>query len=328
MQVDKTSFLRTFSIIVTCFGTMSTESAAQRHSYPVKPVRMIAPFPAGGGTDLIARLIAEQFRESLGQTFVVDNRAGAGSTIGTAIAAKSVADGYTILLTSNGLTVSRELYPNLPYDPGKDLNPVGLVASSPNVLVVNLAVRATSVQELIQLAKATPTKLNYASGGIGGSAHVCAEYFLRAVGMQGTHVAYKGTPPALIDVVAGNVQFMMAPVSPALPLLSAGRIRGLAVTSSKRTLFLPELPTVAEAGVKDFEYTTWYGLFVPAGTPKAIISTLSAELRKALGQSEIEKRLISQGFEPSWNTPEQLSAMVKIEIDKWKPILRASDTSK
>jgi tripartite-type tricarboxylate transporter receptor subunit TctC len=292
--------------------------------YPIKPVRMIAPFPAGGGTDLIARLAADKFAESLGQPFVVDNRAGAGSTIGTAIAVKATPDGYTILLTSNGMAVSKELYPDLPYDPIKDLAPVGLVASSPNVLVVTPAIRASSVQDLVKIARYGGTPLNYASGGAGGSAHVCTEYFLKAANIKATHVAYKGTPPALTDVVAGNVQFMMAPVAPALPLMSAGRVRGLAVTSAKRTQLLPKLPTVAESGLKDFEYATWYGLFAPNGTDRRIIEKLNAAIRKALARPEVEKRMMTQGFEPTPNTVAEFTRYVRAETAKWGPIIRAA----
>lgn len=328
MSIIRTG-LALWCVAAVVIGGHETAVAANAPAaYPTKPIRMIAPFPAGGGVDFIARQLGEKLAESLGQAIVVDNRAGAGSTIGTAIAASATPDGYTILLTSNALSVSSELYKNLPYNPVKDLAPISLVAASPNVLVVNSSTPASSVQGLIQLAKDKQSNLNYASGGIGGSAHVCAEYFLGAAKIKVAHVAYKGTPPALTDLVAGNVQFMMAPISPAFPLMKAGRIRALGVTSAKRTPLLPDVPTIAESGLPGFEYATWYGLLAPVGTPRQIVDRLNGEVRKALELPDVQKRLSAQGLEPSWQSVEQFKAYVRSEIAKWGPIVRASRTSK
>ena len=321
-------------VFLACLTAMvairaGTAIAADAKSvYPTKPVRVIVPFPAGGGTDFMARVIGEKLSESLGQSFVMDNRPGAGSTLGSAIAAGATPDGYTLLLASNGITVSAELYKNLSYSATKDFMPISLAGTSPNVLVVNASVPASTVTELIELAKSQPGKINYASGGIGGSAHLCAAYFLGRTEIKVTHVAYKGTPPALTDVIAGNVEFMMAPIAPAIPQVSAGRIRALGVTSAKRTSLLPEVPSISEAGVPKFEYESWYGLLAPAGTPGRIVGLLNNEMKKALDSPDVRARMGRQGVEPAWTTVAEFRERIRSDIAKWTPILRASRPEK
>ena len=312
-----------FSVACIIGGAGRLFAAETAKDYPNKPVRLIVPFAAGGGIDFMARLVGSKLSESLGQSFVVDNRTGAGSTIGTAIAAKAAADGHTLLVNSISLAFNATLYKDLPYDTIKDLAPVSPVATSPNVLTVHPSVPAKSVQELILLVKARPGKLNYGSGGVGGSDHVCTEYFLSVAGIKVVNVTYKGSVPALTDLAAGNLDLALAPIAPTLPLVKAGKLRALGVTSAKRTPILPEAPTIAESGLPRFEYATWYGLWASAGTPRPIIMKLNDEVRKALLLPDVRERMAFQGAEPLWSPVEEYSAFVKAEIAKWAPIIKA-----
>ncbi len=306
-----------------CAGTSPAWAAEGGRDYPNKPVRMVVPFAAGGGVDFLARLTGSKLSESLGQSFVVDNRTGAGSTIGTAIAAKSPPDGYTLLVNSISLAFNATLYKELPYDSVRDLAPVSRVATSPNVLAVHPSVPATSVQELIRIARTRPGKLNYGSGGLGGSDHVCTEYFASMAGIRIVNVIYKGSGPAVIDLAAGNLDLAIAPIAATLPIVKTGKLRVLAVTSAKRTPIMPETPTIAESGLPKFDYATWYGIWAPAGTPQPIVAKLNDELRKALQLPDVRERVASQGAEPAWTTVEEYGAFVKAEIAKWAPLLKA-----
>lgn len=301
----------------------STMAADTAENYPVKAVRMIVPFSAGGGVDMVARAIGMKLTDTLKQSFVIDNRTGAGGSIGPGVVARAEPDGYTLLLTSISLAFNATLYPNLPYDTLNELTAITLVANSPNVMVVHPSMPVKTVKELIAFAKGRPGQLNYGTGGVGGSSHIAAEYFLRAAGLQIVHVPYKGVAPALTELLAGNIHLSMAPIAPALPLTRTGRLRALGVSTATRTSLMPDIPTIAEAGLSGFDYSTWYGLLATGGTPKAVVTKLNEELKRVLQSNDLRDRMVPQGLEPTWMTPEQFSAYLKSEIVKWAPILKA-----
>lgn len=301
----------------------TSASAVAAADYPDRPIRLIAPFAAGGPSDIMARLVSQKLNESMGQPIVVDNRAGAGGAVGCEIAAKAAPDGYTLLLGSSGnLSVNPSLYKKLPYDPVKDFQPITQLEAGPQVLVVHPAVAAKSVQELIALAKARPHALNFASGGTGTGNHLASELFKATAGIDIVHVPYKGTGQALTDLVGGQVQMMMSSLLPAIPQIKAGRLRGLAVTSVKRTPVLPELPTIAESGMPGFETTSWHGILVPAKTPKAIATRLHDELVKMLGQPDVRARLASEGIDAIGNTPQEFAAYIRSETVKYAKVIK------
>jgi tripartite-type tricarboxylate transporter receptor subunit TctC len=302
---------------------MSSATAVAASSYPDRPIRLIAPFAAGGPSDIMARLVSQKLNESMGQPIVVDNRAGAGGAVGCEIAAKAAPDGYTLLLGSSGnLSVNPSLYKKLPYDPVKDFQPITQLEAGPQVLVVHPAVAAKSVQELIALAKARPHALNFASGGTGTGNHLASELFKATAGIDIVHVPYKGTGQALTDLVGGQVQMMMSSLLPAIPQIKAGRLRGLAVTSVKRTPVLPELPTIAESGMAGFETTSWHGILVPAKTPKVIATRLHDELVKMLAQPDVRARLASEGIDAIGNTPQEFAAYIRSETVKYAKVIK------
>jgi tripartite-type tricarboxylate transporter receptor subunit TctC len=302
---------------------MSSATAVAASSYPDRPIRLIAPFAAGGPSDIMARLVSLKLNESMGQPIVVDNRAGAGGAVGCEIAAKAAPDGYTLLLGSSGnLSVNPSLYKKLPYDPVKDFQPITQLEAGPQVLVVHPAVAAKSVQELIALAKARPHALNFASGGTGTGNHLASELFKATAGIDIVHVPYKGTGQALTDLVGGQVQMMMSSLLPAIPQIKAGRLRGLAVTSVKRTPVLPELPTIAESGMAGFETTSWHGILVPAKTPKVIATRLHDELVKMLAQPDVRARLASEGIDAIGNTPQEFAAYIRSETVKYAKVIK------
>jgi tripartite-type tricarboxylate transporter receptor subunit TctC len=271
----------------------------------------------------MARLVSQKLNESMGQPIVVDNRAGAGGAVGCEIAAKAAPDGYTLLLGSSGnLSVNPSLYKKLPYDPVKDFQPITQLEAGPQVLVVHPAVTAKSVQELIALAKARPHALNFASGGTGTGNHLASELFKATAGIDIVHVPYKGTGQALTDLVGGQVQMMMSSLLPAIPQIKAGRLRGLAVTSVKRTPVLPELPTIAESGMAGFETTSWHGILVPAKTPKVIATRLHDELVKMLAQPDVRARLASEGIDAIGNTPQEFAAYIRSETVKYAKVIK------
>jgi tripartite-type tricarboxylate transporter receptor subunit TctC len=294
-------------------------------SYPNRPVRLVVPFPAGGTTDILARAIAQKLSEALGQQFVVDNRPGAGGNIGADIVAKSAPDGYTLLMGTVGTqAINVSLYAKMPYDAAKDFTPVVLVAGVPNILVVNPSVPVHTVADLIKLAKDKPGAINFASSGNGTSIHLSGELFKVSTGVQMSHVPYKGSAPALTDLIGGQVQVMFDNLPSALPHVKAGKLRAVAVTSTKRAPALPDVPTIAESGVPGFEATSWFGILAPAGTPRDIVTKVNAEANKALQSPEMKEKLLSQGAEAAGNTPEYFGDYIKAETVKWAKVVKES----
>jgi tripartite-type tricarboxylate transporter receptor subunit TctC len=294
-------------------------------SYPSKPIRLIIPFPPGGSTDILGRSLAQKLSEAWGQQVLVDNRGGAGGTIGADLAAKAPADGYTLLMGHIGtLAVNVSLYPKLSYDPIRDFAPVSMVALVPNVLVVHPALPVKNVTELIAYAKANPGKLNYSSGGNGSAAHLAVEYFKLQTKTEIVHVPYKGTGPSVTDLIAGQVSMTMTGAPAVMPHVQSGRIRALGVSSPQRIPALAQIPTVAESGVPGFDATQWYGVVAPVGTPKDIVARLNAEIRKIMQSKEMLERLNTEGAISAAGTPEQFDAYIKSEIARWGAVVKAA----
>jgi len=312
------------SLAVT-LAILAPHAAAAADLYPARPIRFVVAFPPGGGTDIIARSIAHKLAERLAQQVVVDNRPGAGGNIGTDIVAKSAPDGYTVLMGSAGpLAINASLFASMPFDPVRDLAPVTLAASTPNVLVVHPSLRAATVKELIALAKARPGEINFASSGHGTPAHLAGELFNSMAGVKMVHVPYKGAAPALADLLGGQVQLMFSTMPPALPHVKDGKLRALAVTSLKRSRATPDLPTVDEAALPGFEANTWHGVVVPSGTPAAIVARLNREIVAILHLPDVVERLSAQGAEPVGSTPEEFAAYIRSETLKWAKVVRDS----
>ena len=291
-------------------------------TYPDKPVRMVVPFPPGGGTDVVARAIALKLSEQWGQSVVVDNRPGAASMVGTEMLARAVPDGYTLGFVSMSHTINPSIYKKLPFDPIADFSPVVLAATAPNVLVVSPGVGAKSVAELVQIAKSRPGKLNFPSSGNGGVSHLSMEMFRYAAGIDIVHVPYRGAGPALTALLANETQLMMATTPVALPQMKAGRLIALATTGLKRSSLAPEIPTVAEAGYPGFEADTWYGMLAPAKVPPALVNQANAAVTKMLTQADFKERLAHEGAQPAGGTPAQFAAHIKSDIEKWAKIVR------
>jgi tripartite-type tricarboxylate transporter receptor subunit TctC len=292
-------------------------------NYPVKPVRLIVPFAAGGNVDITARQIAPGLSELLGQNFIVDNRVGAGGVIGAEAVAKAAPDGYTLMMGSNStVSVAPSLYPKLAYHPVRDFAPVSLVATTPFVLVVHPSVPVKSVKELIALAKTKPGRLAMASGGTGSSNHLVGELFQSLTGAKFTHVPYKGAGPAGVDLMAGQVDLLFDQLSSSVGPLKSGRIRALAVTSAARTAVFPDIPTMKEAGVADFEVTNITGVLAPAGTSAEIIGRLNAAILKVLGSASVKERFAGLALEPAPSTPEQFSVYIKEDFARWTKVVK------
>ena len=310
-------------LLAAALAVFAAQAAAD--AYPVRPIRLVVAFPPGGGTDIIARSIAQKLTERIAQQVVVDNRPGAGGNIGTDIVAKSAPDGYTLLMGSAGpLAINASLFAKMPFDPIKDLAPVTLAASTPNVLVVHPSLKAATVNELIALARAKPGEINFASSGYGTPAHLAGELFNSMAGVKLVHVPYKGAAPALADLLGGQVQLMFSTMPPALPHVKDGKLRALAVTSTKRSPAAPELPTVDEIALPGFEANTWHGVVVPAGTPGAIVARLNREIVAVLHLPDVVERLSGQGAEPVGSTPEEFAAYIRAETVKWARVVRES----
>lgn len=298
-------------------------------SWPSKPVRIVVPFAAGGTTDILARALAPELGRVFGQTFIVDNKPGAGGNVGAAEVAKSPPDGHTLLMGTVGTHgINQSLYPKLPYDPIKDFAPITLVAAVPNVLVLNPA-RAESagiatVADLIRHARANPGKLNMASSGNGTSIHLSGELFKTMTGTYMVHFPYRGSGPALLDLVGGTMDLMFDNLPSSMPHIKAGKLKAIAVTSSQRSAALPDVPTIAEAGVKGYEASSWFGLLAPAGTPPDVVSRLQQESAKALASAALKERLLSQGAIPSGITPAEFARMIDAETRKWAAVVKAS----
>jgi tripartite-type tricarboxylate transporter receptor subunit TctC len=309
--------------VAAALALSALPAAAQ--PYPNRPVTLVVPFPPGGSTSIVARIVADKMSEALGQSIVIDNRGGAGGTIGSRAVAKSAPDGYTILLGYTGtLAIGPTLYPGAGYDPRKDFAPVGLIGNAPNSLVVHPSFTAKSVPELVAYAKANPGKVNYGSAGVGTVSHVSGEYFATAAGIKLTHVPYRGTGPALADLIGGHIPMAFAPIPATHGPVSQGQLRGLAVTSAKRSSLVPDLPTIAESGITDFEASLFYGIVAPAGTPRPIIDRLNQALRAALASDDVRRRLATDGAEPTPSSPEEYAAHIDRDETRWSAVVKAS----
>ncbi|MES2510044.1 MAG: tripartite tricarboxylate transporter substrate binding protein [Pseudomonadota bacterium] len=299
--------------------------AAQAQPYPSKPIRMIVPFPPGGGTDILSRLVAQKLTEANKWNVVPDNRGGAGGTIGIAEAARAAPTGYDMVMgQKDNLVVAPWLYKSLSYDPTKDLVAVAHVAYTPVVIVTGVQSRFKTLADVVAAAKGKPDTVTYGSPGNGTTIHLAGEIFNAAAGIKLRHIPYKGSNPAMIDVLAGNVDLMVSSLPSAISQIKAGKLRALAVTSAKRSTSMPDIPTVAELGYKDFDVSTWYGLFMPAGTPKEIVATMNAEVNKLLATNDMKAAVHAQGAEVQNMTPDQFSALLKTDYVKWKAIVQAS----
>jgi len=293
-------------------------------TYPSKPIRFIVPFPPGGGNDIVGRIVAQKLAEGFGLSVVVDNRGGAGGTVGTEMAAKAPADGHTMLVNNISLAVNATLFPKLPYDTLKDLAPVTLVGRQPNIVVVNPSVPARSVRELLALAQAKPGQINYGSGGVGTASHLATELLKLMAKVDMVHVPYKGLGPALTDLMGGQIQLIISTLASALPQVRAGKLRALAVTTAKRSAFFPEIPSMDEAGVRGYEFSTWYGLLVPARTPRSIVDRLNQEMARVLGSGAVNDQFASQGLEAAHTSPQEFGVYLKSEVEKWAKVVKAS----
>ena len=297
-------------------------AAPKPGAYPDKPIRFMVPFAPGGTTDLIARTVGQKMSESLGQPLVIDNRGGGGGTIATDIVAKANGDGYTLMMNHQGMTFNATLYTKLPYDTLNDFAPISMVGVTPNVLVVNPGVAAKSVKDLIALAKGKPAAVNYGSGGVGSSAHLAVELFQRLAGVTLQHVPYKGAGPALTDTMGGQIQMMIATMPAAAAHIRSNRLRALGVSGAKRSPAFPELPTIAEAGVAGYDYTTWYGVLGPKSLPPAMVQYLAAVTNTTLSQKDLRDRLSQQGMEVELMAPEKFAAVLKSDVARWGKIIR------
>jgi tripartite-type tricarboxylate transporter receptor subunit TctC len=313
----------TSRLVIFCVLALLAAFPATAADYPVKPIRLIVPFAAGGGNDAVARTIAQRLSAGLGQQVVVDNRAGAGGVVGAELAAKSAPDGYTLFLGGVGShAINPSVHRNLAYDPVKDFAPVSLIASAPLILVVNPSVPANSLQEFIALAKASPHAINYASNGNGSSSHLAAVMFESMTGTRMTHVPYKGLAPALVDLLAGQVQAMFSSVVAILPHVQAGKLRALAVSGEKRLALIPGVPTVAEAAAPGYQAGSWYGILAPAGTAPEIVRKLNGEIVKAIEQPDVKKAFALEGAEPIGSSPQEFAAHIRAELDRLGKVAR------
>ncbi len=312
-----------FLLIILC--SFAGEAIAQRkpESYPSRPVRLIVPFPPGGGTDIMARGFAQKFAESAGQIIVVDNRAGGGGTIGAETAVRAVPDGYTLCMVSTSYATNAALF-KLPYDAVRDITPIVLIGDAGVLLTLHPSVAARNVKELIALAKAKPGALNFASTGTGGNTHLITELLIMMAGIQMTHVPYKGTGAALSDLLSGQVQLIMGTLGVMLPHVKTGRLRGIAVTNANRSKALPDIPTIAET-LPGFEATLWYGLWGPKGLPAEVVTPWNREIRKAAQSPEIKERFITEGIEAADGPPELFREVVQRDVAKWVKVVKAAN---
>jgi len=297
-------------------------SAGAAEAYPTQPIKWVVPFPPGGAMDTMARTLGERLSVSMKQPVVIENRAGAGGAIGSGMVAKAAPDGHTMMIVSIGHAVNPSIYPKLPYDATRDFEPVSLVGIVPNLLVAHPSVKANNVKELIALAKAQPGKLTYASAGNGTTVHLAAELFNSMAGVDIMHVPYKGSAPAVTDLMGGQVDVMFDSLSSAKPYVESGRLKALAVTTSKRSSVFPNVPTIAESGLPGYELSGWYAVFVPAKTPKPIVDRLNAELVKALKEPNVRVRFAQIGAEPVGSSPQELANTLKTETARWAKIVR------
>jgi tripartite-type tricarboxylate transporter receptor subunit TctC len=304
-------------------GLASFTASAQ--AYPSKPIRFVVPYPAGGPLDTVARLTAHKVSEAMKQPVIVDNKPGAGGNIGADLVAKSPADGYTLLMGAVAThAINPALYAKMPYDAARDFVPVTQLASTPNVLIVHPGVAASNVREFIAYAKANPGKLNFGSGSNGSAGHLAGELFKTMANVEMTHVPYKGAAPAMQDLAGGQIQVMFDNLASALGPMRAGKVKGLAVTTAKRSSLAPELPTVAESGLPGFDINTWFGVFVSAGTPREVVDRLHGEFVRALAAPDVREKMLNLGAEPVGNRPEEFAAYIRREADKYARVVKAS----
>ena len=315
--------MKRLKLLAACACMVLSAPGVHAQTWPTKPIRFISPFAPGGGADITSRVIAQKLHDALGQPVLVDNRGGAGGMIGVDLGAKASPDGYTLVLGTIGpIAINPSLYAKMPYDPIKDLVPVTLAADALNVLVVHPALPVKNVKELIALGKARPNELNFASSGPGATDHLAGELFNMLTGTKMVHVPYKGGAPAMLDLMSGNVQIIFSTVSTAIGQIKGGKIRALGMTGTKRFVLMPELPTIAEAGVPQFAVNNWYGVFVPAGTPKEIVARLNTEIVKVLNLPDAKQRLLESGIEATPSTPEQFATYILAETRKWAKVVK------
>ena len=314
--------LRIAGLAAVIVGTLLSVATCVAQTYPARSVRVVVPFAPGGGTDILTRTIAPKLGEVLGQQLVIDNRAGGGSTIGSELVAKAVADGYTLLMVDTSFTTNPSLYSKLPYDSARDFAPVSLMAAAPVILIVHPSVPVQTVKEFVALAKAKPGQLNFASGGPGSSTHLGGELLKLVAGIDLVHIPYKGTGPAVADVLGGQVVMMFAGISSIKQHVAVGRLRAIAVTGDKRSSAMPEVPTFVESGLKGVDSGTYWGCLAPAATPKEVINKVSAMMATVLKLPETQPRLVDLGFDPIGGTPEQFSANIRSETEKWARVIR------
>lgn len=311
-----------FAIASTSVAAAFAQSTAVQTNYPVRPIRLIVPFAPGGGSDLAGRLLAESIVPLLGQPVVIDNRPGAGSSLGSDIASKSAPDGYTLLLGNISLAFNAALYKKLPFDAMRDLATISLAADQPSIMVTPPSLPAKNLQEFIALARAQPGKLTYGSAGLGSGTHLAMELLVLSQKLDMVHVPYKGTGPVITALLGNEISSFLSTFAPALPHIKTGRMRGIAVTSLKRAPTLPNVPTVAESGIPGFEYSTWYGVLAPARTPKPIIDKLNKTIITALTGPELTQRYSAQGMDPKPTTSTEFAAYLKSETEKWAKVVR------
>lgn len=316
--------MRIPKILATAFCAMAPVLALAQDAYPTKPVKIIVAYPAGGANDIVARAIAQELAQDLGHPFVIENKSGAAGIVGADAAAKSPPDGYTLFMAAGAHTLAPSLHASLPYDIVRDFQPVSLAATGTYLLVVHPSVPAKSVKELIDLAKAKPGALNFASSGVGAPPHLAAVMFQKLAGVTLNHVPYRGDTPAIADLVAGHVQLAFLSIQPLIPQVKSGALRGLAITSGKRSPAIPDLPTVAESGLPGYDIGTWWGLLAPAKTPRAVVDRLAASMRKATAVPTIKERFAAGGIAASSNTPEEFAAMIKSEVARYRELAAAA----
>ena len=317
----KRASTQAFTVLLALSFVAMPDAHAQE-KYPTRPIRVIVPSVAGGGTDISARLIAPRMSEYLGQPVVVENRAGAAMIIGSDLVAHAAPDGYTLLMGISTLTINPSIHTKLPYDTVHDFAPVSLVVTLPNVLVIHPSLPVKSVKELIAFARARPGRLNYASAGVGSSLHLSMALFLSMAKLKMTHVPYKGSAPALVDMLAGQIEVMTGTMITVIPYVRDGRLRALGVTSLKRAAVAPELPTIAEAGLPGYESVQWYGLLAPGATPREIIARLHEAATRATQDAAIRKRFLDDGVEPVGSTPEEFAALIRSDMAKWAKVVK------
>lgn len=326
MPKTTTNTPRRHVIGVVCAALCAAAASplAWANDYPNKPVKLVVPYPPGGPTDIVARVVAQKLQEQMGQSFFIENRPGAGANIGAEAVARSPADGYTLVVATTAHAINPSLFAKLSYSITKDFAPISQLTSGPLVIVTNPATPANNVKELIALAKSKQSGLNYASSGNGQSTHLSAELFNAMGGVKMAHVPYKGSAPALTDVMGGQADLMFDTMLSSMPHVKAGKLKALAVTSSQRSPSAPGIPTVAESGLPGYEAIAWNGLLAPAGTPKEVVDRLSAELKKVLDNPEVAQRFEAQGFAAAWSTPTAYAGFLQAEVDKWGKVVKAS----